>query len=1005
MKIIRTPIEWKSEPDGNWLDSIDNIETAKISVDEMESSSRTGAVTFTQKGGGDPKTVTVEQKRVTTFYYVLQTNVRTETGPIFDIGGEHITATSHNGFAVKISRPNDAAPKKVTATPETDIAKLRVAPPTLVFEADGGKAGRRVFYLDDWYKTGSTPEATLTRQTVSGHPTGFINSASTVIDTVSAVSATVDWIYADTQGNISASTNTGSVRTATITYYCGNKTATVDVAQKGKPEPTTVRYFGVKTMSTFANGKSVAFKINGGENIEKVFNYDSGGFYIAYITASSNSNVTVSCNISDYWIEVNPSELEFPYSGATKGVIVNATKKYLSADDQSLIGYDSLTLGGLYQIDSGAETCGYSVIVTGEGFCVDSIQSYTTLITASENETGASRKGGATFSIAEASDKQTTVSFTQENTPLFSFKSAVTGSPSGGTVTIYDTNGSIQPEKIVTTLTYTQNEGVYSVDWSGHVKSSNITYVVNGFERSGAISASTSSVTFGNIEMKKNSNNHYYISGTETGVTVSALGVSYQYQCEIDGKPSSYTTSGVIPANSEVVLNATATTTNEFYTSAYYDRTDRNHWEYVVNSGDSWTASATSIDVKYLPLRRPSTEKTLELTYYLGNGDDGFKIYSAQTTFHVPANADSGINFDNFALSSSTAFWDDYERNNNKIPTGSNAYKFAFIPSARLGKEDLSSYDNIHRANLCYRPPGPNQGGWMLLHPYSVEETSGYCEISIIDHCNRPQKYIAKIYAISYGNPQPLSGNDDVWTLGPLLYDNVEVDGFKFLSSDTRVNVVQTKSNQYPYYCPIQNLSASSAYFGVYNERGTVSSATSGTITGGGKQWFVRGYAQGGLNGTVRGNNSFFANIGPMIGRNVNFQYSEDNHCPDSNDSSTRHYSPFAMAYSVTGNLNTNLLGAVNLKMIYYGKYGQGTDVPPTGATYHVPASSYVVSPKTPEDTSSVVYDTDTNSYIIYDINNVVVVDRHNNSVVVDVSELEQFITPTSDEIIDQVNP
>lgn len=1015
MKIIRTPIKWESSTSGSssdWLHS----ESAEITVDEltMGVESRTGKVAFTQSGSVESKEkeVTVAQNRVT-FYYTIKTDYRPSAE--FEIGGER--AYSKGDGLAWVALSGESAAESVTATPVTDIAELKVSPSVVVFPYTGGLSGG-TFTWRNWNPTAATVTVTVPRKTMSGEtpdaPAPVINSVPANIDTVNSASVLsgVDWISANTSGDISAKTNDStSVRTATITYSYGTKTARVDVTQYGKSEPTTVQYFGVKTMSTFANEESVTFKINGGENIERVFNRDSGGFYIAYITASSNSNVTVSCNISDYWIEANPPELEFPYSGATKGVIVNATKEYLSVDT-ALTGYDSLTLNGLYQIDSIAEKCGYSVIVGGEGFCFDSIQGDTTLITASENETEASREGRATFSIAEAPDKETTVSLTQKNTPLFSFKSSVTGSPSGGTVTIYDTNGLIQPEKIVTTLTYTQDGGVYSVDWSGHVKSSKVTYVVNGFERSGTISASTSSVTFGSIEMKKNSNGHYYISGAEAEVTVSALGVSYQYQCKIDGKPSSYTTSGVITANSEVVLSATATTTNEFYTSADYSGTDRNNWEYVVNSGDSWAESATTVDVKCLALRQPKKKKVLKLTYHLGNGDDGFNIYTAQTTFDVPVSADSGINFDNFALSSSTAFWDAYHKNHGNVPTGSNsAYTFAFIPPSRKSFSNVSNKTtaDTNHADLGYKTG--TTSGWALFYP----STSGD-----VDGNLRFQDYAAKVYSLSYAEAilsQQGAGLNDTWYLGPLLYKvgsdaYHEVDGFKF-ESGSNISLISTNAKEgggcaslssnyynYPSECPFpcsQTISAATQYFMFINGgQQTASSSTSGAMSGDGV-WYFSGKGQGGLNHKTT-ELRFFNRTKLMRERNFNYQYTTG----DTNCSEKLYDTPNAMAHVASGTIKTNLLGSVQIKMIYYGKYNSTPDVPSTSTTLQVPASEYVVSPKTPGDTSSVVYDAETGYYIIYDINNVVVLkNMGSNYVVVDASELMQ----TSGEIIDPVDP
>lgn len=1023
MKIIKTPLKWESSTSGSssgWLISYDDVESAEITVDELTGVSRTGTVDFRQSESEKPGTVAVTQNRVNTYYYVLKTNVETE--PVFEFSWEgsvttvttDITATT-NGFAVKISNPNEAAPKEVTAAPVTKIAELKVSSSEVTFEYAGGSS-KEEFKWINWDKSGST----LTRQTTSGHTTGSINSASTTITSVDLVSVSpgVDWITATEKGNIFATSNTGEARSAIITYTYCSKTATVNVTQEGKPEPI-IQYFGVKTQSRLANDKAATFTISGesGETSKDVnfsgITYNSTKYYIAYITATSDSSVSASCDISQYAIDVSPNTLEFPSTGGTRYVTVTAERTRLNVSNQKLKGYTGdIELDNLYEITAETSHCDYGASVDCNKFKIEGAVGETTTISAGTNESTSGRTGTATFTIDESGEAsaEAKVQLTQPNVHWFSFESTIVGSPeeTTGTVSFYKSIGSTTGTPFAT-KDYRESGGAKHVEWSGFVEDAGaITYKVDGFDDSAVISASTDRVDFNNITMQP-VDGKYHISGAETSVTVSASGVSYKYKCSAENTSHTsyisypYTTIGVIPYNYKLTLSATATTTNEFYTSAEYSGTDRNNWEYVVNSGDHWT-EVTTVNVKCLALRQPSTKKVLELTYHLGNGDDGFNIYTAKTTFEVPASADSGINFDNFALSSQTKFWNAYHENNNEVPTGNNAYKFAFIPSSRKSFSDVSGKTSAYtnHADLGYRTT-KNQGGWMLLHPYSPEETSGYCTISEFDSCNHPQKYIAKIYAISYANDQHSSGKDDVWTLGPLLYDNVEVDGFKFLSSSTMVYVAQTKS-QYPDKCPIQGLSASSAYFGVYIDRDTVSSATSGTISGGGKQWYVRGHAQGTLSHTsAAGHNSFFANIDKMRDRNVNFQYSEEDHCPDLTDSSTRYSSPFAMAYAVTGNLNTNLLGAVNLRMIYYGKYGQGTDVPSTG-THYVPASEYVVLPTTPGDTSSVVYDAEADEYIIYDITKVRVISVSDHMVVPE-AELGQFIPQTSGEIIDPVGP
>ena len=1056
MKIIKTPLKWESSTSGSssgWLISYDDVESAEITVDELTGVSRTGTVDFRQSESEKPGTVAVTQNRVNTYYYVLKTNVETE--PVFEFSWEgsvttvttDITATT-NGFAVKISNPNEAAPKEVTAAPVTKIAELKVSSSEVTFEYAGGSS-KEEFKWINWDKSGFT----LTRQTTSGHTTGSINSASTTITSVDLVSVSPDvgWITATEKGNIFATSNTGEARSAIITYTYCSKTATVNVTQEGKPEPI-IQYFGVKTQSRLANDKAATFTISGesGETSNDVnfsgVTVNSAKYYIAYITATSDSSVSASCNISQDTINVDsPNPLEFPPTGGTKVVTVTTERTQLNVSNLKLKGYTytgDIDSDNLYEITAETFFCDYEASVEGDdGFLRPQVVSRTaTTISAEKNETTSARTGTATFTTINSptdTPASATVSLSQPHVYWFSFVSTISGSPAGtsGQVSFYKSIGSTTGTPYAIEKYKPQPDGTKHANWSGFVDDAEtITYKVDGFESSGTISASTDRVEFNSIGMELSGsaeNRKYHISGAKTAVTVSAFGVSYNYDCYIregEGKSSlTNTTIGVIPHNKELTLNATATTTDKigvYKSGGTFD----NYW--VVES--SSTNSVTTVNVKYLILRAPFFDVGLNVDYFLGGSSaatNPFRNYSARTTFHVTESAASAINFDGFALSSQTAFWNDFT-NLGQVPTGNgSAYTFAFIPPSRNPRNTVENSAGVNRADLMYSTGG---SGWNLFYPQKPSDVN-LTEQTPSQDGQKPfcfQDYAAKVYPLCYsgdGRTRQGAGKDDTWTLGPLLYrpDDLsgflEVDGFGFETGNT-LSLVKTNATTgggctgdsevygYPEWCSFtcgqsEKLSAETNYFGF--QGGSVST-TNGAISPDKRQWTIVGNGQGGLDqNTPSSGPSFFVRTNLMRRRNFYFQYSATASCPDNraSDATLLSNTPSAMAHVATGSMKTNLLGPIGMKIIYYGRYGSSPgnyDAYVAGNTLRVPASEYVVSPTNPGDTLSVVYDAETGDYIIYDINNVVILKNvGNNYVVVDASEL----MPTGDEIIDPVDP
>ena len=1010
MKIIRTPLDWNSVPDDDWLHSFDYIETADITVDELNSGTRTGTIAFTQDESGDQEEVTVVQRRTTTYYYSVGTNAG--DGTQFRIDGQ--VEASNNGVAVRESGPNDAAPASMTAAPKNDIRALKVSKPSVTFPRGGGSSAE-TFTWKYWDKN----EVTLPRSTDTT-PQEFINSASTTIPSVGAASTSDSWFTATTNGIITAGSN-GSydMRSGTVEYnYCG-KTATVTVSQAGQPAPTDV-FFGVQTTSSLANGKQVIFTVDGNET--SVPFSVTGNSYVAYITALSNKVVYASCDVSYAMITTSDDYLDFNPSGEYKEVTITTQKTSLHKDHTSPLN-GCTNLIDLDVINETTEVCNYNGDVTGDGFSLSYPTSTTARITASPNETNSARTGTATFALDDDHSISATVALNQEHVPWFSFNSTISGSPNSGQVTFYDSSIP-NPSHFIASGAYTDNgDDTQSVSWSGTVNGNPrvISYKVEGFESSESISADTTAVTFNKITMASSgagADKKYYLSGVTKDVKVDAHNISYKYEINGTLKPLQVLT-GQINANSEVIFNATATTTNKFTISPPTSAT--NFWEYEITAE---TSSGTTIKVEAQPLIPVLSNKSLTLVYTLSGSDK-----TAQTTFTIPSGATSGIGLQNFALSSSTKFGEDSYA--GRIPTGSSAYTFAFVPPTRSSRTGVSGMNSVYYAALRYiesdgagNPDSNGEVGWMLFYPYTSNDTGGSSKLP---------EYTAKVYIITYGDGQTGSGQNDIWTLGPLVYrasssDTYhEVVGFEFLTrsllnnSKTGVEMCQIKPNSngrsttYPSVCPFSGnntppLSATSNYFNLYQitDHGYTaqSSASSGSIISEGKRWVLSGKAEGGLPPSVVYSYtppSFVARTEPMRKRTYYFRYLPGNNSCDGSDI---HYnSAGAMPHAFSGALQTNLLDNIRIKVVYYGRYAnQDPDVPSTATTWHVPADSYTVSPINPGDTSSVVYDAETNSYIIYNIDNVVVVQIANHTVVPP-EDLEEFKTSIEGEIIEPIGP
>lgn len=1014
MKIIRTPLHWNSAPDASssgWLHSFDYIETADITVDELNSGTRTGTVAFTQDESGDQEEVTVIQKRVTTYYYSVGTNAG--DGTQFRIDGQ--VEASNNGVATRESGPNDAAPDTMTATPEDDIRALTVSKPSVTFDYEADST-QETFTWKYWDKD----EVTLSRS-IDTIPQEFINSASTTIPTVgSVIVSDPNWLSAQTNGRISVSRNTGDVRSGTVQYTNHGKTATVTVTQAERP---VYMKFGVQTTSTLAIGKQVTFTVDGGESTTKTFEAkqsDSGTYYVAYIEALAGTIVYASCDASYAMIATSENSLDFNPSGEYKDVTITAQTISIHKDHSSpLNGCANLT--NLDVINEITRECNYGGSVTDENFSLSYPTSTTARITAAPNETESARTGTATFALDDDHSISATVALNQEHVPWFSFNSTISGSPNSGQVTFY--NSSIpNPSHFIASGAYIDNgDDTQSVSWSGTVNGNPrvISYKVEGFEPSSYISANPTSVTFNKITMASSGtgvNKKYYLSGATKDVTVDAHNVSYEYEINGTSKPLQVLT-GQINANSEVIFNATATTTNKFTITP----ASANFWSYNITAE---TSSGTTVKVEAKPLIPVLSNKSLTLVYTLSGSDK-----TAQTTFTIPSGATSGIGLQNFALSSSTKFGEDSYA--GRIPTGSSAYTFAFVPPTRSSRTNVSGMNDVHYAALRYiesdgegNLDSNGEIGWMLFYPYTSNDTGGSSKLP---------EYTAKVYIITYGDGQTGSGKNDIWTLGPLVYRTSssdtyhEVVGFEFLTrslltnSKTGVEMCQINPNSngrsttYPSVCPFSGnntppLSATSNYFNLCQDtlhgHTADTSASSGSIISEGKRWVLSGKAQGGLPPSVVYSYtppSFVARTDPMRKRTYYFRYLPGNNSCDGSDI---HYnSARAMPHAFSGALQTNLFDNIRIKVVYYGRYAnQDPDVPSTATTWHVPADSYTVSPITPGDTSSVVYDAETNSYIIYNINNVVVVQIANHTVVPP-EDLEDYKTPIEGGIIEPIGP
>ena len=979
MKIIRTPLDWESNPDDNWLHSVDYIETADISVDELDSESRTGTVTFTQDETSDQKEVTVIQKRAT-FYYSVGTNYG--SGATFNIGGE-LVVSDENGVATRVWTPipGSTAPQTMLATPETDIRALAVNPSLVEFPAEGGDADE-TFRWTNWDKTGTT----LPRWSNST-PQDFINSASTSIPSVGSVSGP-SWLTVDVDGHIIASENTGNERSGTVQYsYCG-KTATVQVIQEEKP--ITTKYFGVKTKSSLAQGQHVTFMIGGGgSTLTEVvdFSSTSQGDYIAYIEALADKEVSVSCDISYYQIIAIPNEWTFNSTGGTKTIEVSPQKRWLMVNNLDLTGCTDLS--DLTEISEVTSVPDYSSrIVSGEGFSINS-----NLISATENNTHSVRTGEAEFTITEGTRESATVSLTQECIHWFSFKSTISGSPTSGTVTFYDSQ-TPNPEHQIIQKPYSANGNTQTVEWEDSIDSSVISYKIEGFEDSGFISASTSSVTLSPITMALSgdgANQEYYLSGAKEDITVSALGVSYTYEKQINGQRvvSSDYLSGTIYPSEEISVSGTASTTNEFTVSS---NTSYN-WTYDVESGDPWVESATTVSVKFtapIPLPGPYSMK---LRYTLVGSS-----LTAQTVFNVPSTATSSIQWDNFVLSSKTAFGVACsELPIGTVPTGSSAYTFAFWPPSRSPMTSPTELRNVDYAEL----KNSSNHQWRLFYPYTPDDGQ---IAEIPDGRNSFGNYAAKVYALGYTLTDPVAawtGKNDTWTLGPLLYRQnsggtyYKVADFKFISGTLQVCQTNATTPQglsaYPHKdCPIKGLFDSSNYFNISHSIGsdsqtyTISGSAVGKITGESSTIIA-------LDGA-----NFISRTRPMIQRNRSFRYSTSTNCTTGSVDGSYEL----MAHAVSGSLVTNLLGNIEVKIIYHGMLTGSLNLP----SYTVPADSYVVTPRNPGDTTSVIYDTETNTYLIYDIENVIVLRKQDYTVVPEI-DLEEFKTPIEGEIIGPSHP
>lgn len=1003
MKIIRTPLDWESNPDDNWLHSVDYIETADISVDELESESRTGTVTFTQDETSDQKEVTVIQKRVT-FYYSVGTNYG--PGATFDIGGV-LVVSDENGVATRVwtSTPSSTAPETMLATPETDIRALAVNPSLVEFPAEGGDA-HETFTWTDWDKTGVT-----VHRSANAVPQVSINTASTTITSVTEVSGP-NWLTLNNNGDIHANVNTGSERTGFVEYINYGKTATVQVIQKEKP--ITEKYFGVKTISNLAEGQHVIFTVDG-EDLQPVNFSERGEYYIAVITASPDASVSVSCDISDFTIDATPNKLYFSPNGETKTVNVDAEKRLLQANHQILTGCTDLSdLTKLFTIVENTGTCGYnSEIVSGSEYFTINGNS----ITASQNTTHSARTGQAKFTHAEDEGENATVDLAQENIHYFIFKSTVIGSPSTGQVSFYENN--YCGGNPFMTIPYETTGNAQKVDEQIYRDVNEISYKIEGFEPKGSISASTNRVIFSPIEMVYNSGDgKYHLSNIEKEVGVTAIGASYEYQKKVDGQGKTYPDyqdylSGAISANSEVEVNATANTTNRFTVtvSSFTPPTSwASYWSYTTD----YTTEVIVTTKATIPVL---SARTLTLAYAL----EGVPTLSAKTDFILPDSATSNIELQNFALSSKTAFGEDCKSPTvANIPTGSSAYTFAFWPPSRSEMGGYggaaSSLSSINVAEMRYGTSGTPRG-WMLFYPLSSAETSGNTNFS---------NFVAKIYALSYvktASTAYATSVDDAWTLGPLLYKSAstapykEVEGFEFSTGHTRVDVTKTDSTTsawpnnptYPSECPFSSaLSGSSNYFQLWHKpttgSPTLSAASTGSISVDKKTWTISGHGVGGLRDTTSPSSSkFFSRIEPMRIRNYYFHCVPNSaaNCDIYNDFHTP--TPAGMAHAVEGYIDTNLLGSIGLKMIYFGKI-TGTCGDDGCITYSVPADSHIVTPRNPGDTTSVIYDAETNTYLIYDIDSVIILDRV-TTLVVPEADLIDFKVPVDDEIIAPPHP
>lgn len=967
MKIIRTPLDWDSNPDDNWLHSIDYIETADITVGELNSGIRTGTVTFTQDESGDQEEVTVIQKRVTTFYYPLGTNYRPTAN--FYIG-EMDVASDSNGVAVRVSTPSDEAPDTMLATPKTTIQSFTVSQSAVTFPANGGTINETFTWVD-WDKTG----VTLHRSTDTV-PQEYINSASTSVTTVNSVNGP-DWLTLTRNGKITVGANTGEVRSGEVLYtYCG-RTATVQVTQEAVP-PASDMYFGVKTTSTLAENQRVTFKVDG--STSTVGFSERQGYYVAYIEVPSDKEVSVSCDISYYQITAIPSEWTFSPTGGTKTIEVSPQKRWLMVNNLDLTGCTDLS--DLTEISEVTSVPDYSSSVSGEGFSING-----NLISATENTTHSARTGEAEFTITEGTRESVTVSLIQECIHWFSFKSTISGSPTSGTVTFYD-SPIPNPEHQIIQKSYSANGDTQTVEWEDSRTSSVISYKIEGFEDSGFISASTSSVTFSNIGMGLSGsgvNQEYYLSGAQENVTVSALGVSYTYEKRKNNQPvvSSDYLSGTIYPSEEISVSGTASTTNEFTVSS----NTSSNWTYDVESGDPWVESATTVSVKFtapIPLPGPYS---MRLRYTLVGSS-----LTAQTVFNVPSTATSSIQWDNFVLSSKTAFGVACsELPSGTVPIGSSAYTFAFWPPSRSPMTSPTELRYVHYAEL---KNSYNQ--WRLFYPYTPDDGQ---IAEIPDGRNSFGNYAAKVFALGYTLTDPVAawtGKNDTWTLGPLLYRQnsggtyYKVADFKFISGTLQVCQTNATTPQdlpaYPHKdCPIKGLFDSSNYFNISHSIGsdlqtyTISGSAVGKITG-------ESSTIAALNGA-----NFISRTRPMIQRNRSFHYSTSTNCTTGSVDGSYEL----MAHAVSGSLATNLLGNIEVKIIYHGMLNGSLNLP----SYTVPASTYIVTPTTPGDTTSVVYDAETDMYLIYDINNVVILHKQDYTVVPEM-EYSGFTRLTEAEII-----